>query len=147
MPLWSLSEEKAEELNRQLHDKTDDHDKLEATHIHTLWEKDLDSFLEILAVHEEKEELDRQANGGVKNDGKKGGRRRAKAAAGPPARKAKAADEEYQPKQAAKKIIAAKPKDAISRIMAGNKQESTQGAGPAPPRKKPEEVKKPAVPV
>jgi hypothetical protein len=41
MPMWSLSEEKIEELNKQKAEKKDDHDNLEKTHIYTLWENDL----------------------------------------------------------------------------------------------------------
>ena len=49
MPLWSLSDEKIEELNRQMQNKKDDHDELESTHVHKLWERDLNVFLEALA--------------------------------------------------------------------------------------------------
>lgn len=38
MPLWSLSEEKVEELDTQRQNKKRDHDVLEATHIYNLWE-------------------------------------------------------------------------------------------------------------
>ena len=71
MPLWSLSEEKVEELNRQMNNKKDDHDNLEKTHIHALWERDLDTFLDALALQEEIDERDRCSHKGVKNNGKK----------------------------------------------------------------------------
>ena len=71
MPLWSLSEEKVEELTRQMNSKKDDHDQLEATHINKLWDNDLSTFLEALTKHEELEERDRLAHRGIKNDGKK----------------------------------------------------------------------------
>lgn len=81
MPLWSLSEEKVAELNRQLDEKKDDHDELEATHIHTLWDRDLDALLEVLQKQEELDERDRLAHKGraAGNDGaKKAPKRRAK---------------------------------------------------------------------
>ena len=34
MPLWSLSEEKIEELNKLMNEKKDEHHTLEKTHIH-----------------------------------------------------------------------------------------------------------------
>lgn len=49
MPLWSLSEEKVEELTRTMNNKKDDHDTLEATHINKLWDNDLTVFLEALS--------------------------------------------------------------------------------------------------
>lgn len=82
MPLWSLSEEKVAELSKQMHDKKDDHDQLEATHTHTIWERDLDAFLVALDKQEEKDEKDRLAHKGVKVEGK-GARAKAKKAAGP----------------------------------------------------------------
>lgn len=33
MPLWSLSEEKVEELTKQMQNKKDDHDNLNGTHV------------------------------------------------------------------------------------------------------------------
>lgn len=56
--------------------KKDDHDVLEGTHIHTLWEKDLDSFIDALTIQEEKDEKDRSAHKGMRNDGKKNGRKK-----------------------------------------------------------------------
>ena len=78
MPLWSLSEEKIEELNRQMNNKKDDHDNLEATHIHKLWERDLEDFLIALTKQEEKDEKDRLAHKGIVNNGKQGARRKNK---------------------------------------------------------------------
>jgi len=81
MPLWSLSEEKVAELNRQLNDKKDDHDELDGTHIHTLWDRDLDALLEALGEQEDKDERDRLAHKGRvvgSGGGKKAPRRRAK---------------------------------------------------------------------
>lgn len=81
MPLWSLSEEKVAELNRQLDEKKDDHDELDATHIHTLWDRDLDALLEALGEQEDKDERDRLAHKGRvvgSGGGKKAPRRRAK---------------------------------------------------------------------
>ena len=52
MPLWSLSEEKIEELNKLVNQKKDDFDELSATHIHTIWNRDLDAFLAALEKQE-----------------------------------------------------------------------------------------------
>ena len=70
MPLWSLSEEKVLEIESKMKDKKDDHDIMEATHIHTLWERDLDSFLLALTVQEEKDERDRLTHKGIKPSSK-----------------------------------------------------------------------------
>lgn len=48
MSLWSLSNEKIEELNAEWKKKNDDFDTLSGTHIYALWSKDLDVFLEAL---------------------------------------------------------------------------------------------------
>lgn len=48
MPLWSLSKEKIEELTAQMNKKKDEHDMLEGTHIHQIWDKDLEDFLTAL---------------------------------------------------------------------------------------------------
>ena len=69
MPLWSLSEEKVLELEAQMKTKKDDQDTLEATHIHTLWDRDLDAFLAALRIQEEKDEKDRLAHKGMKASG------------------------------------------------------------------------------
>jgi hypothetical protein len=76
MPLWSLSEEKIEELNKQMNNKKDDHDNLEATHIFKLWERDLEEFLVALSKQEDKDERDRLAHKGIVNNGKLGGKRK-----------------------------------------------------------------------
>jgi hypothetical protein len=82
MPLWSLSDEKVEELTTQMNNKKHDHDTLAATHIHTLWDRDLDAFLEALQKQEEIDERDRLAHKGLKATA--GGKRvRKKAAAAP----------------------------------------------------------------
>jgi hypothetical protein len=49
MPLWSLSDEKVAELNRQMEEKRQEHDKLSKTHIYTLWDNDLSEFLVALS--------------------------------------------------------------------------------------------------
>ena len=48
MPLWSLSQEKIDELTAQMRKKKDEHDALAATPAHQLWENDLVDFLEAL---------------------------------------------------------------------------------------------------
>ena len=55
-----------------MNNKKDDHDQLEATHIHTLWDRDLESFEVALTTREELDEKDRLAHKGVKVEGKKG---------------------------------------------------------------------------
>ena len=71
MPMWSVTEEKADELRRQMDQKRQDFEALEKKHIYTLWKEDLNGFLEELSKVEEKEERDRLAHGSVKNEGKK----------------------------------------------------------------------------
>ena len=78
MSLWSLSEEKIEELTKAMQNKQMEHDKLKGTHPHQLWELDLDEFLEALQKQEDKDERDRLAHKGVKSEARKGGRRPAK---------------------------------------------------------------------
>jgi len=77
MPLWSLSDEKIQELNKQASDKKDDHDTLEGTHIFKIWERDLESFLEALKKQEDKDEVDRLSHKGMVGGGKKKGRAKA----------------------------------------------------------------------
>lgn len=50
MPLWSLSEEKIQELKNQLNEKLKEYNALQSTHIHTLWDRDLQSFLKALTI-------------------------------------------------------------------------------------------------
>lgn len=78
MPLWSLSEEKVRDLTNQMKNKKDDHDELEALHIHALWERDLDALLDALAKQEELDERDRLAHKGMKVEGNRTGRGRGK---------------------------------------------------------------------
>lgn len=78
MPLWSLSKEKIEELTAQMNKKKDEHDMLEGTHIHQLWNNDLEDFLTALTKQEDLDEKARLAQKGVSGNGakgKKGGRR------------------------------------------------------------------------
>jgi hypothetical protein len=44
--------------------------------IYTIWANDLEQFLKALTEHEDEEEADRMAMGGVKNDGGKGKRKK-----------------------------------------------------------------------
>ena len=69
--MWNLTEEKVEELQKLLKDKKMQYEKLQAMHIYTIWQNDLDEFLKALDEYEAKEEADRLAHGGVKNEGKK----------------------------------------------------------------------------
>jgi len=52
-------------------EKKSEHDELQQTHIYRLWDRDLDAFLEALAKQEEKDERDRLAHKGLKNEGKR----------------------------------------------------------------------------
>ena len=45
MPMWSLTEERVNQLLRQMHDKKDEHDALNAKTIYQLWSEDLDAFI------------------------------------------------------------------------------------------------------
>lgn len=148
-----MSEEKVAELNRQLDEKKDDHDELEATHIHTLWDRDLDAFLEALGKQEELDERDRLAHK-TKAIGSSGGlkapRRRAKPAAksgeekiGGPTKGGKAAaDKENQGASKIQKEIMKKrqpgekaPKAAPKKMKAGKEPESA-----SQPAKEPAEL-------
>lgn len=86
MALWSLTEEKVEQLIRQMNEKKVEHDALAAKHIYTLWTEDLDAFEAELEVVWAKEEEERLRHGGVKNEGKRKG---AKGKKGPAAKKGK----------------------------------------------------------
>lgn len=52
MALWSLTQERVEELIRQMQTKKEDHDNLEKKHIYMLWEEDLDLMVVELDKHE-----------------------------------------------------------------------------------------------
>ena len=71
MPLWSLTEERVIDLEKQMHRKKDEHDTLQKRSIFQIWDDDLKNFLECLDKIEEKEEQDRLAQGGVKSEGKR----------------------------------------------------------------------------
>ena len=77
MPMWSVTEERVEQLIRQMQEKKQEHDALYEKHIHTLWKEDLDNFQVVLDQVWEQEEKDRLKHGGVKNDGKKKGKKKA----------------------------------------------------------------------
>lgn len=53
MPIFSLTEEKVEELQQLLKDKKREYDRLLNMHIYEIWEKDLDAFLDALDKYEE----------------------------------------------------------------------------------------------
>ena len=59
MNLWSLTYEKIEELLKQKEQKEKELNVLEETTIQTLWDNDLDNFIEELDKYEKKEEEDR----------------------------------------------------------------------------------------
>lgn len=75
MPIYSLTEEKVDELQRQMNEKKRDHDTLEKKPIFDIWQEDLDVFLVELEKYEEKEEKDRQAHSNKAEEyRKKGGK-------------------------------------------------------------------------
>ena len=59
MNLWSLTYEKIEELLKQKEQKEKELSILEKTEVETLWDNDLNSFIEELDKYEKKEEEDR----------------------------------------------------------------------------------------
>ena len=71
MPLWSLTLERVEDLQKSMNDKDSEYKALQKLPITDLWENDLQHFLEVLEKHEEKEEKDRMKHKPVHNDGKK----------------------------------------------------------------------------
>ena len=76
LPIWSLTEEKVEELERLLRDKKVEFNSLESLHIFEIWGKDLDNFVNALQKYEEQEEKDRKAVKNVSNVGKNKGKNR-----------------------------------------------------------------------
>ena len=68
--MWNLTEEKIEELTKQMNQKREEHATLKKLHPFQLWEQDLDEFLLELDKYEEQEEKDRLAVKSVKNTGK-----------------------------------------------------------------------------
>lgn len=76
MPIFNLTEEKVEELQKLLKDKRAEYDRLLEMHIFEIWNNDLDAFLEALQKHEDQEERDRLAHkGGTAGGGRKGAKR------------------------------------------------------------------------
>jgi len=63
MPIWSLTDERVEDLKRQMETKKQEYEVLFNKHIHSLWNEDLDQFLAELTKYEEQEERDRLAHG------------------------------------------------------------------------------------
>jgi DNA topoisomerase-2 len=53
MPMWSLTEEKIDELIKQMNAKKQEHDALYKRHPFDLWNEDLDAFLIALDKYEE----------------------------------------------------------------------------------------------
>ena len=70
MPMWNLTEEKIDELEKLMLAKKHEHDALKKKHHFDLWREDLEVFKEALTKQEEKDERDRLAHGGVKNEAK-----------------------------------------------------------------------------
>lgn len=83
MPLWSLTEEKIEELTISMNKKKDEHAALAGRHVHELWKEDLENLEDALVKQEALDERDRQAHKGMSVGGKKKGGRAKKAKAAP----------------------------------------------------------------
>ena len=71
MPIWSLTEERVDDLEKQLKDKNREFNELQKLHIFELWTRDLDKFLKALDEYEAKEEADRCAVKNAMNNGKR----------------------------------------------------------------------------
>lgn len=74
MPIYSLTEERVEELQKQLKERKQEYDKLEQMHIHKIWIKDLEEFEVALDVQYEQEREAREAVKEGKGGKGKGGR-------------------------------------------------------------------------
>ena len=60
MPMWSVTEERVNQLIRLMETKKTEHDSLAARTIYELWTEDLDAFQRELAEEWAREEIDRQ---------------------------------------------------------------------------------------
>ena len=60
MPMWSVTEERVNQLIRLMDTKKIEHDNLSARTIYELWTEDLDAFQKELAEEWAREEIDRQ---------------------------------------------------------------------------------------
>ena len=78
MALWSLTEERIAKLEAKLQETERAYSDLEATHIHVLWDRDLERFLDELTKYEAQEEADRMAHKAKGRNGGAGGRRKNK---------------------------------------------------------------------
>ena len=124
MPMWSLTEEKVEQLIKLMNEKKMQYDILKKKAPTDLWTDDLDAFKVELDKVWEQEEKDRLKNGGVKNEGKKGKR---KAANNPPARKKNQPEQEPEnkPKPKPKSKKGKNPKSAAESQASTPKKKNT----------------------
>ncbi|WYZ46350.1 hypothetical protein EsH8_IX_000575 [Colletotrichum jinshuiense] len=102
MPIWSLTYERLEKLQRQIENKKAEHDALLALSEKDLWCQDLDDFV---AEWESQMALDAEIRTSIRRLG-----RRASKKIGAGSRKAKKADDDYEPGE--KKRAGAKAKAA-----------------------------------
>lgn len=108
MPIWSLTKERVEALEKELAEKKQDLDKLVATKIEDIWERDLNAVLKELDVMEQNEDERRKEDARLRKKGvktpvrkQKGLRKRPRADAdSPAAKKSRLADEEDEPMSA-----------------------------------------------
>lgn len=126
--MWSVTEERVDQLIKQMNEKKIEHDSLEKKGPNDLWTDDLDAFSEELVKVWAKEEEDRLKHGGVKNEG--GKKRRGAAAKKPAARKQKEPENEPMIKRkkaaskkraAAAEVVTIKPREDMTlreRMMA-----------------------------
>ena len=75
MPMWSVTEERVDQLLKQMRDKKFDHDTLYEKSAQQLWTTDLDDFMIELEKVWAHDEADRLKHGGVKIEGKNKRRR------------------------------------------------------------------------
>ena len=68
--MWNLTEEKIEELKKQMSQNREEHATLQKLRPFQLWEQELDKLLDELDKQEEQEQKDRPAVKSVKNTGK-----------------------------------------------------------------------------
>ena len=70
MPMWSVTEERVNQIVNLMNQKKQEHDTLQVKHIHEIWTEDLDAFIFELKRVWAQEEQERLRLGGVKASAK-----------------------------------------------------------------------------
>ena len=70
MPMWSVTEERVDQIVNLMNQKKEEHDTLQVKHIHEIWTEDLDAFIFELKRVWAQEEQERLRLGGVKASAK-----------------------------------------------------------------------------